>query len=76
MTLTSNLWSAPRYRPIGEPAAKALAAEGGDAVILRLVVPAVDGAATMLQPEQDASGQSSKKTAQETSNTAYVSGIS
>ena len=31
---------------IGEPAAKALAAEGGGAVILRLVMPAVDGAAT------------------------------
>ena len=57
-------------------AAKALAAEGGDAVILRLVVPALDGAATMLQPEQDTSGQGRKTTPQETPEFPYISGYS
>ncbi len=37
---------------------------------------AVERAATMLQPEQDASGQSRKTTAQKTAETAYLCGVS
>ena len=37
---------------------------------------AVERAATVLQPEQDACGQSRKTTAQETLKTAYISGVS